>query len=156
MNGRFLGTIRSASFKWIADTCKKNKITYYDWHIREKLVQKIITHECILFVIDIRPFDTISDFSISKLKWCPNHMDYKFKEFSGLAFLSLANRPSEVWPFFHFEFSLPLLWLVDSKFLRKYFSKILNRPIREEIGKIQNSIIKFLSSDFRIWCNLVF
>ena len=104
----------------------------------------------------IRPFDTISDFSISKLKWCPNHMDYKFKEFSGLAFLSLANRPSEVWPFFHFEFSLPLLWLVDSKFLRKYFSKILNRPIREEIGKIQNSIIKFLSSDFRIWCNLVF
>ena len=43
-----------------------------------------------------RPFDTISDFSISKLKWCPNHMDYKFKEFSGPAFLSLANRPSEV------------------------------------------------------------
>ena len=110
----------------------------------------------ILILVQSRPFDTISDFSISKLKWCPNHMDYKFKEFSGLAFLSLANRPSEVWHFFHFEFSLPLLWLVDSKFLRKYFSKILNRPIREEIGKIQNSIIKFLSSDFRIWCNLVF
>ena len=111
---------------------KFRKYIYYSWYYL--IWYWLIFSTQILY---IRPFDTISDFSISKPKWCPNHMDYKFKEFSGLAFLSLANRPSEVWPFFHFEFSLPLLWLVDSKFLRKYFSKILNWPIREEGGKIQ-------------------
>ena len=58
------------------------------------------------------------------------------------------HKASEYQVFQWFEFSLPLLWLVNSKFLRNNFSRILNWPIREEIGKSS----KFnKSSNLKIW-----
>ena len=59
------------------------------------------------------------------------------------------HKASEYQVFQWFEISLPLLWLVNSKFLRINFSRILNWPIREEIGKSS----KFnKSSNLKIWC----
>ena len=58
------------------------------------------------------------------------------------------HKASEYQVFQWFEFSLPLLWLVNSKFLKNNFSRILNWPIREEIGKSS----KFnKSSNLKIW-----
>ena len=68
--------------------------------------------------IIIRPFDTPSDFPISKEKWCLGHMDEISDVRLLLSRLNLTSNWFKVWPKFEFEFSLPLLWLVNSKIFR--------------------------------------
>ena len=115
MNGRFLGTIRSASFKWIADTCKKNKSTYYDWHIREKLVQKIITHECILFVIDMMMMMKLVFLLISNVCQSAKFLKrlYFFREMKCM----LVRDLDHVYKYFEIHSKLFLFWVLNICFI---------------------------------------
>ena len=69
----------------------------------------------------IRAFRTPSDFPITKEKWSLGHMDEISEVGLLLSRLNLTINWSKVWPKFEFEFSLPLSWLVNSKFFRNYF-----------------------------------
>ena len=74
--------------------------------------------ECRCAWVCVRPFDAPSDFPISKEKWCFGHMDEISVVRLLLSRLNFSSNWFKVWPKFEFEFSLPLLWLVNSKFFR--------------------------------------
>ena len=97
---------------------KRPNVEYIPIQVLMFILSRANQDRGILATTYIRPFDTPSDFPISKEKWSLGHMDEISDVRLLLSRLNLTSNWFKVWPKFEFEFSLPLLWLVNSKIFR--------------------------------------